>query len=84
MSGPLEYTFDDFWWMVWQERAQIIVMVTKLVEGENFKCDQYWPSSLLVPESYGPFSVSVMEEQVTADVIVRKMKIWVRAFMYVC
>ena len=71
---------EDFWRLVWQERAQIIVMVTKLMEGGRTKCDKYWPSSQSVFESYGPFSVTLMDEQVMPDIVVRKIKIWVRAY----
>ena len=78
-AGPLSNTVVDFWKMVWQERTQVIVMVTKLVEEENLKCNQYWPSSQLLSESYGPFSVSLLEEQVMPDIVMRKMKTWVRA-----
>jgi len=32
MAGPKENTIKDFWYMVWQEKVEIIVMVTKLDE----------------------------------------------------
>jgi protein tyrosine phosphatase len=32
LSGPKENTIKDFWQMVWQEKVDIIVMVTKLEE----------------------------------------------------
>ena len=66
--------------MVWQERAQIIVMTTKLVEGGKPKCEMYWPASQSGPKRYGPFSVSLVDEQAMADIVIRKLKIWVRAY----
>eukprot|EP00051_Salpingoeca_urceolata_P021978 m.351963 g.351963 ORF g.351963 m.351963 type:complete len:1960 (+) comp19898_c14_seq4:3668-9547(+) len=61
-QGPLWNTLDDFWYMVWQERATTIVMITPLVERGQKKCEQYWPN---VGESlqYGPFSVSTRSEE---------------------
>jgi len=32
-AGPMDKTLDDFWLMVWLQRASRIVMVTKLMEG---------------------------------------------------
>ena len=78
-SGPLRRTVIDFWRMVWQERPQIIVMVANLIEGGRSKCEQYWPFSQFDRESYGPFNVTLMEEQVLPDITVRKMRIRVKA-----
>lgn len=41
-QGPMVHTVGDFWDMVWQERSDIIVMVTRLKEN-NEKCEVYWP-----------------------------------------
>jgi protein tyrosine phosphatase len=35
MSGPNKHTIKDFWQMVWQEKVDIIVMVTKLQEDRR-------------------------------------------------
>lgn len=43
-QGPMPNTVDDFWWMVWQEKSECIVMVTKEVERGKNKCYRYWPS----------------------------------------
>ena len=34
-SGPKKNTIKDFWQMVWQEKVDIIVMVTKLQEDKR-------------------------------------------------
>jgi len=43
-QGPLPNTVNDFWWMVWQEKSDCIVMVTKEIERGKNKCYRYWPT----------------------------------------
>lgn len=56
-QGPLAHTVADFWAMVWQERAPVIVMITNLVEDAKVKCERYLPE---VQGTYGPFQVEVV------------------------
>ena len=48
-------------------------MVTNLKEGNHVKCQQYWPSSAAV--QYGPFIVTLAEQQMFADYIIRHLHI---------
>ena len=43
MQGPLDSTIDDFWRMIWETNASIIVMLTKEIELNKVKCSTYWP-----------------------------------------
>ncbi|KAF7238915.1 Tyrosine-protein phosphatase non-receptor type 7 [Varanus komodoensis] len=54
-QGPMLNTVNDFWAMVWQEEAPLIVMLTKLKE-EKEKCICYWPET---ETTYGPFTIQV-------------------------
>ena len=51
-------------------------MVTNVVEGGHDKCEQYWPDS--GSQQYGPFRVTLTEQQVFADYIIRTMQLEVR------
>nr|XP_034311976.1 receptor-type tyrosine-protein phosphatase mu isoform X5 [Crassostrea gigas] len=67
-QGPLINTIDDFWWMVWNEKSDKIVMLTNLSEDDKVKCIKYWPDSdsmdtrnmkleLVVSESFADFTI---------------------------
>ncbi|XP_064386406.1 uncharacterized protein LOC135334956 isoform X2 [Halichondria panicea] len=75
-QGPLPNTLMDFWRMMWQERPPIIVMLTNVMEKNKIKCQQYWPDSGSV--SYGPFTVTITDQQVLADYTVRNLQLAIK------
>uniref|UniRef100_A0A8D0GSR3 protein-tyrosine-phosphatase n=1 Tax=Sphenodon punctatus TaxID=8508 RepID=A0A8D0GSR3_SPHPU len=68
-QGPMLNTVTDFWTMVWQEGAPLIVMLTKLKEGQE-KCVHYWPE---MEKSYGPFTICVQGVQECGEYVVRDL-----------
>ncbi|XP_025108226.1 receptor-type tyrosine-protein phosphatase mu-like isoform X5 [Pomacea canaliculata] len=69
-QGPRSNTVDDLWWMVWQENATQIVMLTKLIEGGKDKCEEYWPS-VGTTKTYGHVTVTALKADTRADFVVR-------------
>ena len=55
-------------------------MITNVIEEGKVKCQQYWPDS--GTKDYGPFSVTLSDEQVLTDYTVRKMYIKVKNYKY--
>ena len=51
----------------------MIAMVTDTIEKGQKKCEQYWPDS--GSQQYGPFRVTLTEQQVFADYIIRTMQL---------
>ncbi|CAH8654640.1 unnamed protein product [Dicrocoelium dendriticum] len=51
-QGPLDNTRRDFWLAVWEHRVPVVVMLTKIVEGQRVKCAPYWPSRASVSSSH--------------------------------
>ena len=71
-QAPTPDTVRDFWWMVWQEKTNVIVMVTNLVELGRPKCHKYWPDDRDV---YGTIQVSLTNVEYMADYVVRSFVI---------
>jgi len=65
----------DFWRLLWQEGAHSIVMITNLEEGGKIKCHQYWPDK--DTKNFGPFHVSITDQQILADYTIRNLTVQV-------
>ncbi|XP_043212409.1 tyrosine-protein phosphatase 99A-like isoform X1 [Amphibalanus amphitrite] len=72
-QGPLTGTFGAFWRLIWEQRVQIVVMITNLVERNRKKCDMYWPKE--GTEVYGPIQVELLDQRELATYTIRKMLI---------
>lgn len=59
-QGPLPNTVNDFWWMVWQEKSDCIVMMTKEVERCKNKCHRYWPTPEQKTLRCGPLEIRIL------------------------
>jgi len=44
-QAPIPDTTVDFWRMVWEQEVRVVVMLARLVEDGQEKCDRYWPQS---------------------------------------
>ncbi|CAG2102691.1 unnamed protein product [Medioppia subpectinata] len=74
-QGPNEFTIVDFWSMIWQSESHIIVMLTKVFDFIRVMCAQYWPQTVDSSEIYGQFEVTLIDEEKTADYVIRTIKL---------
>uniref|UniRef100_A0A8D0RS47 protein-tyrosine-phosphatase n=1 Tax=Sus scrofa TaxID=9823 RepID=A0A8D0RS47_PIG len=74
-QGPRDETIDDFWRMIWEQKATVIVMVTRCEEGNKNKCAEYWPSMEEGSHAYGDVIVEVNEHKRCPDYIIQKLTI---------
>lgn len=72
-QGPLMETADDFWRMVWEHNANIIVSLTQCHEMGREKCYQYWPADR--SQRYSCFIVDPITEYNIPQYILREFKI---------
>ena len=61
---------------MWQEKVRTIAMVTKTKENKTEKCEQYWPEGGS-SKNYGPFNISIVEQDALADYTVRVLQLQV-------
>ncbi|XP_065941986.1 tyrosine-protein phosphatase non-receptor type 6-like [Magallana gigas] len=60
--------------MIWQEHVEQVVMLTNIMEGDKWKCIQYWPN-LQTSIECGSFTVHSFEEKQYAFYVIRKLKV---------
>ena len=53
-------------------------MVTNVKEGTRIKCQHYWPES--GKKDFGPFQVTITDQQIFADYIIRTLSVSVRYY----
>lgn len=70
-QGCLPGTVLDFWKMVWQENALVIVMTTNEVERGRNKCTRYWPE-VEQDKVYGHVHVANLNETTNPHYILRE------------
>ncbi|XP_047376625.1 receptor-type tyrosine-protein phosphatase C isoform X2 [Sciurus carolinensis] len=74
-QGPRDETLDDFWRMIWEQKATVIVMVTRCEEGNRNKCAEYWPSMEEGMRAFGDVIVKIYEHKRCPDYIIQKLSI---------
>uniref|UniRef100_A0A3Q2PAZ7 Tyrosine-protein phosphatase non-receptor type n=1 Tax=Fundulus heteroclitus TaxID=8078 RepID=A0A3Q2PAZ7_FUNHE len=73
-QGCLQNTVIDFWKMVYQENAHVIVMTTKEMERGRNKCVRYWPD-LHGTKEFGKVLLRNVEERPAQDYVLRKLEV---------
>ncbi|BES90224.1 phosphatase [Nesidiocoris tenuis] len=74
-QGPTEATVNDFWRMIWQEKASCIVMLTKTFDFIKVMCIQYLPNAKVKSENYGDLNISILREEELANFHIRTVRL---------
>ncbi|XP_060040079.1 tyrosine-protein phosphatase non-receptor type 20-like [Erinaceus europaeus] len=74
-QGPLLDTANDFWQMVLENNADVIVMITKERESGIIKCHRYWPISMATPMELKNYHISLENYQILQYFIIRILKV---------
>ncbi|XP_037320731.2 tyrosine-protein phosphatase non-receptor type 13 [Pungitius pungitius] len=62
-QGPLPSTGPAFWQMIWENKSDVIAMMTQEVERGRIKCHKYWPEQLGVPLDAGRYQLHLDNQQ---------------------
>ncbi|KAJ8340776.1 hypothetical protein SKAU_G00330670 [Synaphobranchus kaupii] len=73
-QGPLPHTCSQFWQVVWEQHAHVIVMLTTLTERGRPKCHQYWPDPPEV-RAYGSLEVCCHSEECNLAYVFRELTV---------
>lgn len=74
-QAPVPETLVDFWRMIWEQEVNLVVMLTRLEEGDRIKAHRYWPTMEKLYKSYkGQFQVTILSEKVLVEeqIVVRR------------
>ncbi|XP_006529324.1 receptor-type tyrosine-protein phosphatase C isoform X3 [Mus musculus] len=74
-QGPRDETVDDFWRMIWEQKATVIVMVTRCEEGNRNKCAEYWPSMEEGTRAFKDIVVTINDHKRCPDYIIQKLNV---------
>ncbi|XP_051895284.1 LOW QUALITY PROTEIN: tyrosine-protein phosphatase non-receptor type 13 [Pristis pectinata] len=74
-QGPLPHTMADFWQMVWEQKSNVIAMMTLEVEGGKVKCQRYWPElqdqSMMINNR---LKIILRSSEILREFIIRKIE----------
>ncbi|VDN07317.1 unnamed protein product [Thelazia callipaeda] len=72
-QGPLDETIEDFWWMIFKEEVQAIVMLCDFIEDGEQKCAEYYPLTTGEKVQYGEITVKKLKEEEAIQMITCQM-----------
>ncbi|XP_035040325.2 tyrosine-protein phosphatase non-receptor type 13 isoform X2 [Hippoglossus stenolepis] len=75
-QGPLPTTLGDFWQMVWEQKSNVIAMMTQEVEGGKVKCQRYWPDTSRTAEMVDDrLQVTLIKDQYLDNFVIRLIEL---------
>ncbi|XP_061732538.1 tyrosine-protein phosphatase non-receptor type 13 isoform X1 [Nerophis ophidion] len=75
-QGPLPTTMGDFWQMVWEQKSNVVAMMTQEIEGGKVKCQRYWPDSPGTTEMVAEhLQVTLMKDQYLEHFVIRLIEV---------
>ncbi|XP_067340068.1 tyrosine-protein phosphatase non-receptor type 13 isoform X3 [Channa argus] len=75
-QGPLPTTLGDFWQMVWEQKSNVIAMMTQEIEGGKVKCQRYWPDTPRTAEMVDDrLQITLVRDQYLDNFVIRLIEV---------
>uniref|UniRef100_H3D4J6 protein-tyrosine-phosphatase n=1 Tax=Tetraodon nigroviridis TaxID=99883 RepID=H3D4J6_TETNG len=74
-QGPLPHTLLDFFRMLWEYNAEVVIMACREFEMGKRKCERYWPQTQEPPFVCEPFTVYCLSEESRGDYLARTLQV---------
>uniref|UniRef100_A0AAZ3R9S1 Tyrosine-protein phosphatase non-receptor type 20 n=1 Tax=Oncorhynchus tshawytscha TaxID=74940 RepID=A0AAZ3R9S1_ONCTS len=75
-QGPLPTTLGDFWQMIWEQKSNVIAMMTQEVEGGKVKCQRYWPDTPRTAEMVDErLQITLVKDQHLDNFVIRFIEV---------
>uniref|UniRef100_A0A8C5G991 Protein tyrosine phosphatase non-receptor type 13 n=1 Tax=Gouania willdenowi TaxID=441366 RepID=A0A8C5G991_GOUWI len=75
-QGPLPTTLRDFWQMVWEQKSNVIAMMTQEVEAGKVKCQRYWPDTPRTAEMVDErLQIMLIQDQNLDNFVIRLIEV---------
>ncbi|VDK48368.1 unnamed protein product [Anisakis simplex] len=69
-QAPLDETAEDFWFMVYQEKVSVIIMLCDTIEAGEVKCMEYYPMKVGKEIKCGEMKIKNLKKDASIDTIV--------------
>uniref|UniRef100_UPI00398EDC33 FERM and PDZ domain-containing protein 2 n=1 Tax=Pristiophorus japonicus TaxID=55135 RepID=UPI00398EDC33 len=73
-QGPLPGTTSDFWQMIWENKADVIAMMTREHERGKVKCHGYWPDQMYKPMRVNKYHLILQNQQLLDSFEINSLK----------
>lgn len=74
-QGPLYDTCNDFWQMCWENECPGIIMLNKVIEKGDSKCEEYYPTEGQTEIDFETFHVLLLEENANPNYTIRRIRL---------
>eukprot|EP00050_Salpingoeca_kvevrii_P006245 m.288241 g.288241 ORF g.288241 m.288241 type:complete len:705 (+) comp11933_c0_seq1:3-2117(+) len=74
-QGPVPDSFAAHWQSIWENKVDVIAMVTNELENGKLKCHRYWPNAKEKSVTHGDIKITLLSEEPGTVYVLRKFTV---------